>query len=47
MNTEIDFDAIQTFGLVLKKIKTIFCVLFGKNWREPLNVPYFDSEYEH
>ena len=27
---EIIFDGIQTFGLVLKKIKTIFCVLFRK-----------------
>ena len=27
---EIIFDAIQTFGLVLKKLKTIFSVSFGK-----------------
>ena len=30
MPAEIIFDAIKTFGLVFKKIKTIFCVLFGK-----------------
>ena len=33
MHTEINFDAIQTFGLVLKKVKTTFGVVFGKNWR--------------
>ena len=29
MHAEIIFDALKTFGLDLKKIKTIFCVLFG------------------
>ena len=31
MNTEINFDAIETFGFVLKKVKAIYRVLFGKN----------------
>ena len=30
MHAQIIFNAMQTFGLVLKKIKTIFCVLLGK-----------------
>ena len=30
MYAEIIIDAIHTFGLVLKKVKAIFCVLFGK-----------------
>ena len=30
MHAQITFNAMQTLGLVLKKIKTIFCVLFGK-----------------
>ena len=30
MHAQIIFDVIQTFGLVLKKIKTIFSVLFSK-----------------
>ena len=30
MPAEIIFDDIKTFGLVFKKMKTIFCVLFGK-----------------
>ena len=47
MNTEINFDAIETFGFVLKKVKAIYCVLFGKNWRYLSKIPYFDAEYEH
>ena len=30
MHAEINFDAMQTFELVLKKMKTIFSVLLGK-----------------
>ena len=30
MHTEINFDGIQTFGLVLKKINDLFCISFGK-----------------
>ena len=31
MHAEIIFDAMQTFELVLKKMKTIFSVLLGKD----------------
>ena len=30
MDTERNFHGIETFESVLKKIKTIFCVLFGE-----------------
>ena len=29
MHAEIIFDATEKFGLDLRKIKTIFCILFG------------------
>ena len=47
MHAQIIFNAVQTFGLVLKKIKTIFCVLFGKTEGSLLKIPYFDAEYGH
>ena len=31
----------------LKKVETIFRVLFGKMWWQPSKIPYFDTEYEH
>ena len=31
MYTEINFDAIKIYALVLKKVKTMFVVSFGKN----------------
>ena len=34
MHAEIVYNAMQTFGLVLKKIKTILCVLFGEIYRQ-------------
>ena len=47
MHTQIIFNAIQTFGLVLKKTKTIFCDLFGKIEGSLKRIPYFDAESEH
>ena len=37
----------KTFGLVLKKIKTFFCVLFGNIEGSLQNIPYCDAKYEH
>ena len=37
---------MQTFGLDLKKMKTTFCDLFGKNWSYSAKVAFFDTEYE-
>ena len=31
MQTEINFEAIQAFGLVVNEVELIFRVLFGKN----------------
>ena len=47
MHIEIMFDAIQTFGLVLKRIKIIFCALFGKIEGSLQKIPHFYAEYEH
>ena len=47
MQTEIIFDATKTVMLVLKKIKTILFVLFGKIGNSLQRILHFHAEYEH
>ena len=46
MHAEIVFNAIQTFGLVLKKIETIL-VLHLVKFKIAFKDTHFDAEYEH
>ena len=47
MHAEIIFNAMQTFGVVLRKIKIIFCVLFGKIKGSFRKSPNCNAKYEH